>query len=60
MQLAETLQMVASYEVGRRRIPVSMPPSLTQALKVQTDELLGKETKTRSMRGPAPSCNSAW
>jgi len=56
-QLAETLgisqQMVASYEVGRRRIPVSMLPSLAHALKVQTDALLGNETKTRSKRGPA-------
>ena len=57
VQLAETLgisqQMVASYEVGRRRIPVSMLPSLAQALKVQTDALLGNETKARSKRGPA-------
>ena len=57
VKLAETLgisqQMVASYEVGRRRIPVSMLPSLAQALKVQTDALLGNETKTRSKRGPA-------
>lgn len=45
--------MVASYEVGRRRIPVSMLPSLAQSLKVQTDALLGNETKTRSKRGPA-------
>ncbi len=57
VQLAETLgisqQMVASYEVGRRRIPVSMLPQLSHALKVQTDALLGNETKTRSKRGPA-------
>jgi transcriptional regulator with XRE-family HTH domain len=57
VQLAETLgisqQMVASYEIGRRRIPVSMLPSLAQALQVQTDALLGNETKTRSKRGPA-------
>ena len=58
VQLAETLgisqQMVASYEVGRRRVPVSMLPQLSQALKVQTDALLGNETKARSKRGPAP------
>ena len=58
VQLAETLgisqQMVASYEVGRRRIPVSMLPALALALKVQTDALLGNETKTKSKRGPAP------
>ena len=47
-------QMVASYEVGRRRIPVSMLPQLSQALKVQTDALLGNEPKARAKRGPAP------
>ena len=56
VQLAETLgisqQMVASYEVGRRRILVSMLPQLSHALKVQTDALLGNETKMK--RGPAP------
>lgn len=58
VQLAEILgvsqQMVASYEVGRRRIPVSMLPQLSQALKVQTDALLGNEPKARSKRGPTP------
>jgi len=58
VQLAETLgisqQMVASYEVGRRRIPVSMLPSLAHALKVQTDALLGNEIKAKAKRGPAP------
>lgn len=56
VQLAETLgisqQMVASYEVGRRRIPVSMLPVLAQALAVQVDDLLGHMTKTRAKRGP--------
>ena len=58
VQLAVTLgisqQMVASYEVGRRRIPVSMLPSLAQALKVQTDAVLGNVTKARTKRGPTP------
>ena len=58
VQLAELLgisqQMVASYEVGRRRIPVSMLTQLSRALKVQTDALLGNETKTHSKRGPTP------
>lgn len=57
VQLAETLgisqQMVASYEVGRRRIPVSMLPALAQALKVQVDALLGGPTKAQAKRGPA-------
>jgi len=57
VKLAETLgisqQMVASYEVGRRRIPVSMLPALAQALKVQIDALLGGTAKAQSKRGPA-------
>lgn len=58
IQLAEILgisqQMVASYEVGRRRVTVSMLPPLAQALKVQIDALLGNETKSHSKRGPMP------
>lgn len=57
-QLAEALgisqQMVGSYEVGRRRIPVSMLQSLAQALSVAVDELLGETAKARAKRGPAP------
>lgn len=57
VQLAETLgisqQMVASYEVGRRRVPVSMLPALAQTLKVQVDALLGSTPKAQSKRGPA-------
>ena len=57
VKLAETLgisqQMVASYEVGRRRIPVSMLPALAQALKVQVDALLGGAAKVQGKRGPA-------
>ena len=58
VQLAEALgmsqQMVASYEVGRRRIPVSMLHSLAQALSVDIDGLLGDAAKARIKRGPAP------
>lgn len=58
VQLAEALeisqQMVASYEVGRRRIPVSMLQVLARALSVSVEELLGDATKTRAKRGPAP------
>ena len=57
VQLAQSLgisqQMVASYEVGRRRIPVSMLPALAQVLRVQIDELLGDTAKSRAKRGPA-------
>ncbi|ROZ61488.1 helix-turn-helix domain-containing protein [Ramlibacter sp. WS9] len=58
VQLAEALeisqQVVASYEIGRRRIPVSMLPDLARALAVGLDELLGETAKARAKRGPAP------
>lgn len=57
VQLAGALgisqQMVASYEVGRRRIPVSMLTALAQALKVPIDTLLGSTIKVQAKRGPA-------
>ena len=56
VQLAQTLgisqQMVASYEIGRRRIPVSMLTPLARVLEVQIDELLGDAAKSQSKRGP--------
>ena len=58
VQLAQALaisqQMVASYEVGRRRIPVSMLQALAQSLSVDIDSLLGDASKARAKRGPAP------
>jgi transcriptional regulator with XRE-family HTH domain len=59
VQLAEALgisqQMVASYEVGRRRIPVSMLQPLAQALTVDLDGLLGSTAKANAKRGPMPA-----
>ena len=60
VQLADALeisqQVVASYEVGRRRIPVSMLQSLAKALSVEVDMLLGDESaKARAKRGPVPT-----
>lgn len=58
VQLGELLdisqQMVASYEVGRRRIPLSLLPRLAQALAVSVEVLLGTDSETRSKRGPTP------
>ena len=59
VQLAQALgisqQMVASYEVGRRRIPVSMLQALAKALSVDIDALLSDESaKAQAKRGPAP------
>jgi transcriptional regulator with XRE-family HTH domain len=58
VQLAETLgvsqQTLQSYEVGRRRIPVSALPVVASTLAVSLDELFGSEAKAaRSKRGPS-------
>lgn len=57
VQLAEMLsisqQLVAAYEVGRRRIPVSMLPALADVLAVSVEDLLGKNNKALK-RGPTP------
>jgi len=56
-QLAELLglsqQMIASYEVGRRRVPISMLPALATALAVSIDTLLGTGSSAVK-RGPTP------
>ncbi len=57
-QLAEVLgltqQMVASYEVGRRRVPVSLLPRIATALTVSVEALIGQGRATHAKRGPAP------
>lgn len=59
VQLAEALgvsqQSLQSYEVGRRRIPVSALPAVVHTLSVSLDELFGEGKKAaRSKRGPVP------
>lgn len=62
VQLAEALgvsqQTLQSYEVGRRRLPVSALPTVAKTLSVSLDELFGSQAKAaRSVggkRGPAP------
>lgn len=49
-----TQQQLASYEIGRRRVPVSMIPVLARALGVSLDELIGAPRRTARKRGPAP------
>lgn len=56
-QLAERLgltqQMVASYEVGRRRVPASLLPQIADTLATSLDELVGKKSVQPSgKRGP--------
>jgi transcriptional regulator with XRE-family HTH domain len=57
-QLAERLdltqQMVASYEVGRRRVPVSLLPQIASTLAVSVEDLIGRVSGTPAKRGPAP------
>jgi transcriptional regulator with XRE-family HTH domain len=58
VQLAEALgltqQMIASYEVGRRRVPVSLLPQVAATLAVSLEELIGKKDVQPAKRGPAP------
>lgn len=60
-QLAERLGIpqpqLASYEVGRRRVPVSMLPRLARTLKVPIDSLVDEDASSsaasiRTRRGP--------
>lgn len=48
-----TQQQIASFEIGRRRMPISILPLLAKALNVSIEELLGEQPKP-SKRGPPP------
>jgi transcriptional regulator with XRE-family HTH domain len=56
-QLADELgisqQVVASYEVGRRRVQLALLPHLARALAVTIEDLIGEQTPP-ARRGPAP------
>jgi transcriptional regulator with XRE-family HTH domain len=58
VEMAETLgvsqQTINSYEVGRRRIPVSALPALARSLGVSLEELLGEDAGGAKKRGPTP------
>lgn len=58
VQLAEALevsqQTVQSYEVGRRRIPVSTLRLLAKTLSVSLDELMAEGEHGPRKRGPVP------
>jgi transcriptional regulator with XRE-family HTH domain len=57
VQLAGTLgvsqQTVASWEVGRRGVPVSMLPALARALSINIEALIDEKVLP-SKRGPTP------
>jgi len=46
-------QSIASWEVGRLRIAVSMLPNLAKVLGVSTEALIGQEERP-AKRGPTP------
>jgi transcriptional regulator with XRE-family HTH domain len=57
-QFAEALGIpqpqLASYEIGRRRVPVSMLPRLARLLAVPIETLIGEDdTQPAGRRGPA-------
>ena len=59
VQIAQTLgltqQTYQSYEVGRRRLPVSLLPAIARALSVSLEDLFGASDSTsRNKRGPTP------
>jgi len=49
-----TQQMIASYEVGRRRVPVSLLPAIAGALTTSVEELIGTPSMHPAKRGPTP------
>ncbi|MGD9602872.1 MAG: helix-turn-helix domain-containing protein [Gammaproteobacteria bacterium] len=57
VQLSDTLgvsqQTVASWEVGRRGVPVATLPALARALCVGVETLIGEKAAS-AKRGPAP------
>ena len=59
VQLSDALgiaqQQLASYEVGRRRVPVSLLPGLARALGVSIEDIIGEDEgrSAAGKRGPA-------
>ena len=52
-ELGVAQQVVASYEIGRRRVPVSALPTLARVLGVSIEGLIGEQEKP-VRRGPSP------
>jgi transcriptional regulator with XRE-family HTH domain len=52
-ELGVTQQVVASYEIGRRRVPVSVLPVLARTLGTTVEALIG-EKAAPAKRGPTP------
>lgn len=58
VQLAEAMgvsqQTVASWEVGRRGVPVAVLPLLARTLGVTVEALIGEAGRPAAKRGPTP------
>jgi len=58
VQLAEVLgisqQYMQAFEAGRRKVPSSMLPTLSEILAVSLEELIGTASTGNKKRGPAP------
>jgi len=58
VQLAEVLgisqQYMQAFEAGRRKVPSSMLPTLSEILAVSLEELIGTASTNNKKRGPAP------
>lgn len=58
VQLAEAMsvsqQTVASWEVGRRGVPVSLLPLLARTLGLSVEALIGEAPRAATKRGPTP------
>lgn len=52
-ELGVTQQVVASYEIGRRRVPVSTLPAMARVLGVSIEGLIGEQEQP-ARRGPSP------
>ena len=50
--LGVTQQVVASYEIGRRRVPASLISTLAETLGVSVVDLLGADEREKQKRGP--------
>ena len=48
-----TQQQIASFEIGRRRMPISTLPVIAKALGVRIEDLVSDQAKP-AKRGPAP------
>jgi len=62
LQFAEILgltqQMIASYEVRRRRVPVSLLPQIAETLAVSLEELSAKRACSPPSEVPPQSCSN--